>query len=650
MDPATRAVMERRLGFDFGDIRVHADAGAAARARAVDARAFTVGRHLTFGAGEYRPRTAEGRRLLAHELVHAVQQGAGLVGGGTLPVSHPHGPAEWQAESVARGAGLGVPAAARPHVARNGGGHKPASSKDLSVLSAHMTALFDAVDAKTRKTLTTNKTIAIGLVTDSDGDRTLVYTVSGNWTNKSLRAAADKLGVTRWEATPRAEGRGKVGAPGDAEQLLFEAADTNDFKAGMAVSRTVCADCREEVKSRKRGGVPVVEVGVRPTPPTTSKKSKDPAAAEPAPEPKRKPAAKKPAAKKPAAKKPAAKKPAAKNPAVAPKPGRGPTAAPKPRAPVGPRTGAPRGSRSSAAGVGVGVGAAVVGAVASLIAQKYLQDILDEKNTEAFQRDMEKELAKLPDRLKAHEARIQALQKAGKAVFVNVSVTVRWQTDVSGELGGGTAYMGMSLGQVTVSETKLAKAESKSASQGDLGAAAKETYLGSSSETLKFSLTYPDLEMASEWETAADVAVQQCFIATACYGSPEATEVVVLRAFRDRHLLRTAVGRWFVAAYYALSPPLAAFLTRHDRCRRVTRTLLVAPVAAAVRRAMDRPRAAAPVTGRAGGRPSSGPRRRRGAGSGRRGRARRRRVRPGSAAAPRPRTPDARRARPAWPG
>lgn len=569
LDPATRAAMERRLGFDFGDIRVHAGAGAAARARAVDARAFTVGRHITFGAGEYRPHTADGRRLLTHELVHAMQQGVGPAPGGTPPVSHPHSPAEWQAESVARGAGLSGLLAAGPHIAReNGGKHRKASTKDLSVLSAHMTALFDSVDARTRKTLTTNKTIAIGLVTDSDGDRTLVYTVSGNWTNKSLRAAADKLGITRWEATPRAEGRGKVGAPGDAEQLLFEAADTNSFKvAGMAVSRTVCQDCREEVKSRRRGGVPVVEVGVRPTPPKKSKKSTAPAepASESKPKPKPKGKGKKPAAKKPPAKKAPARRP------VAPK---------------APRTGSPRGSGTSRTGVGVGVGAAVVGAVASLIAQKYVQDILDEKNAEAFERDMEKELAKLPDRLKAHDAKIKELQKAGKDVFVTVSVVVRWQTDVSGELGGGTAYMGMSLGQVTASETKLANAESKSGSQGNWGGAAKETFLGSSSETLRFSLTYPELEMASEWVTAADIAVQQCFIATACYGSPDAAEVVMLRAFRDRHLLRTAAGHRFVAAYYTLSPPLAAFLTRHERCRRLTRALLVAPVAAAVRRGM----------------------------------------------------------------
>ncbi|NTU83536.1 MAG: DUF4157 domain-containing protein [Chloroflexales bacterium] len=76
LDPATRAFMEPRLGHDFGRVRVHAGPRAAEAARSVGARAFTVGRDVAFGTGQYAPGTAEGRRLLAHELVHTVQQGA----------------------------------------------------------------------------------------------------------------------------------------------------------------------------------------------------------------------------------------------------------------------------------------------------------------------------------------------------------------------------------------------------------------------------------------------------------------------------------------------------------------------------------------------------------------------------------------------
>jgi uncharacterized protein DUF4157 len=74
LDAATRAYFEPRFGQDFSRVRVHADAQAAAAADAVDALAYTAGQHLVFGAGTYAPNTEAGRRLLAHELTHSIQQ------------------------------------------------------------------------------------------------------------------------------------------------------------------------------------------------------------------------------------------------------------------------------------------------------------------------------------------------------------------------------------------------------------------------------------------------------------------------------------------------------------------------------------------------------------------------------------------------
>jgi Domain of unknown function (DUF4157) len=71
---STRADLERRFGHDFGDVRVHADHEAGASANALDARAYTVGSDIFFGPSQYAPGTIEGRRLLAHELTHVVQQ------------------------------------------------------------------------------------------------------------------------------------------------------------------------------------------------------------------------------------------------------------------------------------------------------------------------------------------------------------------------------------------------------------------------------------------------------------------------------------------------------------------------------------------------------------------------------------------------
>ena len=76
LDPATRTFMESRFGHDFSQVRVHADAKAAESARAVNALAYTVGRDVVFGAGQYQPTTSAGRQLLAHELSHTIQQGA----------------------------------------------------------------------------------------------------------------------------------------------------------------------------------------------------------------------------------------------------------------------------------------------------------------------------------------------------------------------------------------------------------------------------------------------------------------------------------------------------------------------------------------------------------------------------------------------
>lgn len=76
LDLATRAFFEPRFGRDLGQVRVHTGSQAAESARALKARAFTIGQNVVFGAGQHTPNTKEGRRLLAHELTHVVQQSA----------------------------------------------------------------------------------------------------------------------------------------------------------------------------------------------------------------------------------------------------------------------------------------------------------------------------------------------------------------------------------------------------------------------------------------------------------------------------------------------------------------------------------------------------------------------------------------------
>jgi hypothetical protein len=76
LEPDLRQELEQPLGFDFSRVRIFADGEAAESAAAVQARAYTLGSNIVFGFGKFAPETAEGRRLLAHELVHVVQQRA----------------------------------------------------------------------------------------------------------------------------------------------------------------------------------------------------------------------------------------------------------------------------------------------------------------------------------------------------------------------------------------------------------------------------------------------------------------------------------------------------------------------------------------------------------------------------------------------
>lgn len=75
LSPSLRAYFEPRFGHDFSGVRLHTDANGASAARSVNAKAFTLGSDVAFAAGQYSPETNSGKRLLAHELTHVVQQG-----------------------------------------------------------------------------------------------------------------------------------------------------------------------------------------------------------------------------------------------------------------------------------------------------------------------------------------------------------------------------------------------------------------------------------------------------------------------------------------------------------------------------------------------------------------------------------------------
>lgn len=72
--PQSREENRSPAPYDFSSVRVHTDAKAAQSAQAVNALAYTVKQDIVFSQGEYEPHTERGQRLLAHELVHTIQQ------------------------------------------------------------------------------------------------------------------------------------------------------------------------------------------------------------------------------------------------------------------------------------------------------------------------------------------------------------------------------------------------------------------------------------------------------------------------------------------------------------------------------------------------------------------------------------------------
>lgn len=116
-----RRGFEERFGSDLGGVRTVTGDAAARLSDSLGARAFTVGDHIWFGRGEYRPESPDGQRLLAHEITHTLQQGGGTQGAGaqapqaSLRLGSSSDPAEAEADRVADDVMKGGdPGAARP--------------------------------------------------------------------------------------------------------------------------------------------------------------------------------------------------------------------------------------------------------------------------------------------------------------------------------------------------------------------------------------------------------------------------------------------------------------------------------------------------------------------------------------------------------
>jgi hypothetical protein len=104
LDSGVRAQMESSFGADFGGVRIHDNSQADSLNRSLSALAFTTGTDIFFRQGKYQPGSSDGRRLLAHELTHVVQQNSDQVretAQPSLTVSEPHDALELEADRMA---------------------------------------------------------------------------------------------------------------------------------------------------------------------------------------------------------------------------------------------------------------------------------------------------------------------------------------------------------------------------------------------------------------------------------------------------------------------------------------------------------------------------------------------------------------------
>jgi hypothetical protein len=134
LDRDTRGFMESRLGADFGDVRIHTDSKASESAKSVQAYAYTVGSDVVFQSGRYDPQSDSGKRMLAHELTHVVQQRSGPVAGtpapGGIKISNPSDSFERAAE---RNADQAMSAGAGPAVQREAEGEDEPTTQGFFV-------------------------------------------------------------------------------------------------------------------------------------------------------------------------------------------------------------------------------------------------------------------------------------------------------------------------------------------------------------------------------------------------------------------------------------------------------------------------------------------------------------------------------------
>ena len=193
LDATTQEYFSGRFGHDFSRVRIHADDRAAHSAREAGAQAYTVGSHIAFGAGRYAPDSAEGRRLLGHELAHTIQQDGAPAG--VLEIAHGSSheiEADRAAQAIDAGGSMPrITPRASINLARKDEAAKKAKAPECPKSHTIPDDVYDAIGAAWKKSGHGGKTVEEHggrIVTDRSGKR-VIRTGAGGGGSITLPAA-----------------------------------------------------------------------------------------------------------------------------------------------------------------------------------------------------------------------------------------------------------------------------------------------------------------------------------------------------------------------------------------------------------------------------------------------------------------------------
>jgi hypothetical protein len=607
LDADVLGFMQPRFGHDLSGVRIHTGALAERAAQTLEARAFTVGRDVVFGAGRYQPRIEHGQRLLAHELAHTVQQ-RGAAPQPRLATSRPGDRAEREASSAARqvmAGGLQTPLSPTAAMLQRAPGDEDTGGVGRS------SGLTRTEWDKIRQTRTFYQLPP----RPTSGNRTIVGVLIGpNGEEVRLKSGAgeDTHGGPSRGGIPR--GRGEVfsgGGPSEKNIVTHvegkAAAVMHQRKwisATLLIEEVPCAVCD------KPTGAPGVSGAI---PPGAKLRVVDPGAS---------------------TLYSSYRAPPLGAPGTAPKAGGLPQLPQTPKAGLTPKAG-PAAAEASAlrrtaggriapqALRGLGNFALTVGLLAATIVfeltvapkLRALQAKLGKMIAELEEQRRQRLMQQIQKRFDAYQSKrigrivkscylpmLRRLEAQGKTAYVNVELKVIFE-DTSGRFQLFEETPPESLFDLEFNDVELSRVWiGDKGVEGNAGTLARcdtcgamgrdKSFIGNNplwQQIASFSFEAPKSDdIAKEFEQEPDagdcVANLACFIATACYGTPLAPEVEVLRAFRDRVLMGSRAGRLLVRCYYAGSPPVAAWLVHDERARRLVREHAVAPLVRQLRR------------------------------------------------------------------